>query len=222
MSVKRDLKFLLLRLYYHLRGLKAMFWVPMAGMNVLIPLLNYRSFLKAGADELALLPQEFHRLMAVAAPVLCVWWVLFMLREYVEPDGSEVLFVCPARQKIGDALVLFLLFLANMSVIYAVYIRFFPEMRRSFRMLLCVCVFVFGLSFLLMFLTKSVTITLMVILLYVIVSILFMDDGKNIVPFFSANSIASLKLLKEYYLPLACGGILLSAGGMALNLRKVI
>uniref|UniRef100_UPI003FF04525 hypothetical protein n=1 Tax=Candidatus Fimivicinus sp. TaxID=3056640 RepID=UPI003FF04525 len=89
MPAKRNLKFLLLRLFYHLRGLKAMFWVPMVGMNVLLPLLNYRSFLKAGADELALLPQEFHRLMAVTAPVLCVWWVLFVLREYVEPDGAE-------------------------------------------------------------------------------------------------------------------------------------
>ena len=221
MPAKRNLKFLLLRLFYHLRGLKAMFWVPMVGMNVLLPLLNYRSFLNAGADELALLPQEFHRLMAVTAPVLCVWWVLFVLREYVEPDGAEVLYACPARQKIGDALALFLLFLADMSVIYAVYIHFFPEMRRSFYMLLCVCAFVFGLSFLLMFLTKSVTVTLMVVLLYVIISIVFMD-GKNIVPFYSANNIAPVNLLKEFYLPLACGGILLSAGGMVLNQRKVI
>ena len=94
-------------------------------------------------------------------------------------------------------------------------------MRRSFYMLLCVCAFVFGLSFLLMFLTKSVTVTLMVVLLYVIISIVFMD-GKNIVPFYSANNIAPVNLLKEFYLPLACGGILLSAGGMVLNQRKVI
>lgn len=221
MPVKRDLKFLCLRLFYHLRGLKAMAWVTVAGMNVLVPLLNYRSYLKAGADELALLPQEFHQLMAAVAPVLCVWWVLFVLREYVESDGVEVLYVCPARQKIGDALVLFLLFLANMSVIYAVYIHLFPEMRRSFCMLICVCIFVFGLTFLLMFLTKSVTITLMVILLYVIVSILFID-AKHIFPFFSANSIATVKLLKEFYLPLACGGVLLTAGGVVLNQKKLV
>ena len=77
MPAKRNLKFLLLRLFYHLRGLKAMFWVPMVGMNVLLPLLNYRSFLKAGADELALLPQEFHRLMRLPR-LFCAYGGFFL------------------------------------------------------------------------------------------------------------------------------------------------
>lgn len=221
MSVKKHLKFLLLRLFYHLRGLKAFFWIPLAGMNVVIPLLNYRAFLKAGPSEMALLPQEFHRLMAVAAPVLCVWWVIFALREYVEPDGTEALYVCPARNKLWDALALFLLFFADIGLVYAVYIHLFPEMRRSFCMILCVCVFVFGLSFFLMYATKSVSVTLMAVLLYVVVSVLFIED-KNIFPFFASNYIATAKLLKSFYLPLACGGILLSAGGMVLNQRKVV
>lgn len=219
MSAKRNLKFLCLRLFYHLRGMKAMFWVPIAGLNILIPLLNYRSFLKAGSDEIAMLPQEFHRLMAIAAPVLCVWWVIFVLREYVEPDGAEALYVCPARNKLWDALALFLLFIVNTSLIYTVYIRLFSEMRRSFGMILCVCVFVFGLSFFLMYATKSVTVTLMAVLLYVVVSVLFIED-KNIFPFFDANRIATAKLLIDFYVPLAGGGLILSAGGMLFNHRK--
>lgn len=221
MSVKKYLKFLFLRLFYHLRSLKMLFWVPVVGMNVVVPLLNYRAFLKAGPDEMALLPLEFHQLMAVTAPVLCVWWAIFVMREYVESDGAEVLYVCHARHKIWDAMALFLLFLIDISILYAVYIHFFSEMWRSFCMILCVCVFIFGLSFVLIFLTKSVSITLMIILLYVIVSILFVEE-RNIFPFFSANSIAAPKLLKGFYLPLGASGLILSAGGIILNRRNII
>lgn len=221
MPAEKHLKFLFLRLFYHLRSLKTLFWVPVAGLNVVAPLLNYRAFQKAGVEELALLPQEFHHLMAIAAPVLCVWWVIFVMREYVEADGAEVLYVCHARNKLWDVIALFLLFLVDLSVLYMVYIYLFAEMWRSFCMLLCVCVFLFGLSFLLMFLTKSVSITLMVVLLYVIASILFITQ-KNIFPFFSAAYIPAPKLLKSFYLPLAACGLFLSAGGMILNRRKII
>lgn len=217
MRTKEYLGLLFQRCYWNLKSLKLLFWIPVIVVNLVLPALNYVCYRQNGVG--AYMQVDIVEKALLLLPFLSVWWVIFVLREYVEADGSEVLYVCRSRIKLVDALCPFLLYLFNITLLYSVYIAIFPDvMPLEYARMLCICAFFFGLTYFLVYFTKSITITLLVNLVYYIVSEL-VPMRQPVFPVYKVNGDVTPELFYKLYLPLLAAGVLLGTAGVLINRR---
>lgn len=216
MHIKQYLSLFVTRQYFHLKSIRLLAWVPVALLNAILPafiFLNYNQF-GATAETLRNLLQ----IAMLLLPPFSVWWNIFVLREYLEADGNDVLFVCSHPCKVWDAGCLFLLYVLNMGLWFGVLAGMLPEMRVGLELLrlLCACVFYFGLVYFLLFFTHSVTITLMAALIYTLAN--FISNVSNVFfPFYYSPQPVETEQWFTVYLPLALCGLVLTCAGIMLN-----
>ncbi len=205
------------RLFYHFKCLGFSFFVPLIIVNIVIPTLNILVFLKSGITEE--LYTNILQYTQWLLPFFSVWWVLFVLREYIEPQGNELLYVCKNKCKLTDSIYIFITYIMNIFLLYFAYFLLFSNMRYEFIKILSVCIFYFGLTYFFCFLTKSITLTLMLTILYTLCSIIF--SSRLTFPLYYSLEIITLPIFIANYLPLCLIGILLLSLGAVLNLNKL-
>lgn len=216
MYFKRHLTFFFQRIIYHFKSIKYLFFVPVVMMVAVIPLLNLFSAQKFSVAEEAF--ADILKIDFMLFPVLSVWWSLFILKEYVEADGYELLYVCRNKIKLLDALLPFFLFLFIMGGFFFGYSFLLKDIWFEYFCIVCSCLFYFGLVYCLLFLTRSVTLTLMACLLYTLANLVFLN-GAPPFPFYYTSQRILPNQLWSVYLPLAAAGCSLTGLGVALNIK---
>lgn len=219
MRIKQYLRLHVQRVVGHMKSLGLLFWVPIAILDVFLPLLLLAGYFKEGISEN--LQQTFQDFTRMLVPFLSAWWPLFLSKEYLEADGNELLFVCKNRGKLGDFLQAFVLYLCNAALIYAVVIPLlFPQMALEPVFMLGACIWYFGVFYFLAFLTQSVTINLMVLLLYTLANVLIRSDTVMFPLYYSGYPVEAPVLLMTA-LPLTAAGVVLILLGTVLNKKKL-
>ncbi len=215
MRLKRYLARSLTRVGYHLRSLGFLAAIPLLVLDLLIPCLNIMDYIVYGAgDELRWNILQYSQWLM---PFFSVWWALFVLREYIEGDGNELLYVYGGRCRLPDALWLFALPLLNILLLFLCYTLVLPSMKYEFLRLLTICVFYFGVMYFLSYAAKSITITLMALLLYTIANAALV--GNAAFPFYVSFDDLSAGLYYRQYLPLLLSGLALLTAGVFFNKR---
>lgn len=186
-------------------------FVPFIVLNVLIPIVNIASYRQYGVSG------EFQREIVSTAlmflPFFAAWWPMFFLREYIEADGNELLAFFHNKKQEALCFCTHLIYLANVSALFFVYIKIFPELKLFYLWIIIVCVFYFSLSYFMSFATKSVTLTLMSSLIYAIANQVIIS-GKIIFMIYStAGGYVFLEEWKKIYLPLVILSIVFLAVG---------
>lgn len=205
------------RVYLHWKSLHFQFFVPLIVLDVILPLLLYSFFREYGIDEN--LRDSVHELSQFFLPIFSNWWVLFILREYVESDGNELLYVCKSKCKLPDCLLLFAAFMLNTLILFAALSFVMPGMMSEYVLIFCTCLLYFGVVYAAVFLTNSIVLALLAIMLYTLALTVLPPETPNFILYFS-NGPANSDLLLHIGLPqfmLGCG---LSAVGVFLNLRR--
>lgn len=90
MRIEKNLNLLWLT-YYHLKSLRFLYWVPLAVLFLLLPVLSIEHVHSTGMSETTFL-KTFMELQRYV-PFMATWWILFGLREYAEGNGKELLYV---------------------------------------------------------------------------------------------------------------------------------
>lgn len=199
----------------HLKSLGFLKWVSPLILNAVIPFINYIQYKEFGMG--AGLYMEFLQTAQTVMPFFSIWWVVFALREYVEADGNELLFVSRGRTKLPDALALFLLYILNMAIVFGVYTAFFPQMKYEFFRVLCVCLFYFGMAYCLLFLTKSLTLTLLAALFYMLAVFVTQEGSGALFLLYATKEAVCRALALRVFLPLGLLGAVLTGAGVVLN-----
>ncbi len=204
------------RLIYHLKSIGLLFFIPLVIIDILIPILNIMEYSKYGiGEELYIHILQYSQWFF---PFFSVWWVLFVLREYIESDGNELLYVHADRCKLKDILCLFILYIINITILYFIYDALFPDMKYEFLKILSVCIFYLGITYFFTYLTKSITITLLILILFTLANITY---GSNIMifPLYYTLDKITVSLYINSYLPLMLTGLILLFVGVVLNKR---
>lgn len=215
MCVKRYLVNMYKRAFYHLKNLGFLVAVPLIILNAIIPILNYLQYSKDGiSEELYVNILQYSQWFM---PLLCVWWSVFVLRDYIEGEGNELLFTNQNRNKVADMFSLFLLSILNITVIFSVYTFLMPDMKYEYIKIISICVFYFGIVYCVSFITKSTTITLMLIILYTIANVYWGNTIKaSPLIYYSAEHL-TLKIYFSNYLPFLISGLILIFIGTIFN-----
>lgn len=219
MRFKKYIKSSAVRIFLHLKNLGISFFVPLIIMDVVIPILNYLVYAHYGIGDRLYTSILQYSLWFM--PLASVWWPIFTMRDYIEGDGSELLYVNQNSSRLLDTAYLFIISLLNILIIFAVYTRSMPHMKYEFLRVLCVCILYFGIVYAVGFLTKSTTLTILLSVLYALVS-LYLEKGKdtNILIYVSTETLTE-KVFVSDYLPLAAIGLGLAILGVFLNRRKL-
>lgn len=150
------------RVWLHIKSMREMFFVPLFGYFVLIPLgvwaLSFEPefYLSSSISELCYL----------LVPFLSTWWIYLLLREYAEADGREVLIL--GKGTLFSAAVFCLL--NTMCVLPLLWVPVGYQYQNSIYYLviemMIVSFFMCGLVYFLVHFTKNITISMFIIVLY--------------------------------------------------------
>ncbi len=215
MQFKTNISVIMQRMALHLKQIRLLLCVP-AVVFFVIAALPGGGVAKNGYTEEAL--TELLRIDLMLMPFLSVWSSLFILKEYIEAAGNELLFVYPPRCKLLDPLLAFFGCLLIISCFFIGYMPFFPNMHIEWLRMLFLCVFYFGSMYCILFLSKSVTITLMMLLLYTLANLFFLTGEAHFPLYYNYHPI-TLAQLRHIYLPFLITGCVFTGVGVIRNLK---
>lgn len=217
MRLKQNLSGRLRRAGYHFKSVRMMLPAALLVYDVFIPLLAVYSIHKNGVTDQAF--SDWRVYICMFLPLFSVWCMLFALRDYIESDGNELLYVCRARGKLPDMVLLALPFWLNLLALVAIGSAVFPAIWLELPRYLSACLWYFGLTYCMAYLTRSVTITLMLVLTYTVGNVL-VGVFRPVFPFYFGFEPLSMEVGLAVCLPLALCGVGLAALGAWINHKK--
>lgn len=205
--------------FYSLKNMRILAVIPFIALNLVLTAINITGYMRYGNGYQ--LEEDIRKYAIIFMPLFSNWWPIFAMREYIESDGNELLFIQSNKIKYIDFLTLFLIYLVDISIFLAVYILVYPQLKLVSIWILIICSFIFSITYFLVFFTKSITVTLMCTLLYHIINI--GRAWREPVPLIygSAQGYAFIPEFVHVYFPMLIIGALATAGGIILNYRFI-
>jgi len=163
------------RCYLQGKNMKVSFFVPFFAFYILVPLYAYVKYTVEGNWT------YFDCITDVSldiTPVVCVWWIYLILKEYIEGDGNEILIL-----KGGIISVVGNYFCLTILCYLPVFLlRIFCE-DEPLDLFLPLCVitfFMYGLVLTISFLFRNISMAILIVLLYSIYNSIFFNfnDGE--------------------------------------------
>lgn len=125
MCVKRYLEKSIWNLYFRLKGMGIMSFIPVFGLYGLIPVLNVLAYYFK--NDKNMLYDNIVRMSQYLIPLFSVWIILFILEHCIEEPMHELLYM-NNRIKLWELLLLYIGFCVLMLPLFVVYTRLFPEL----------------------------------------------------------------------------------------------
>lgn len=201
MQHKTNIKRICLILTKSWKNVGLLRFVPFVVLNLIVPIINYMSYKKYGVDSAFL--NEIINTALMFIPVFAAWWPLFILKEYVEADGNELLALFDKHwQEILFVCVNFI-YILNVSVLFVVYTHLFEELKIFYVWLVILCIFYASLAWMISLLTRSTTLALMVVLIYTLINQLI-NNNRVICLLYTTTTIEeTTRAWQLVYAPLA-------------------
>ena len=173
--------------------------IPIAVIYVIIPFLNYCSYAKYGISDS--LYNNIISYTQLFIPFFSALWSVLALREFIEGEGNEVLYINTRK-----IYLIFIDYLAAFFILliplYAVYYSLFENMKLEFIKIMIECILFNSIIYAMMFLLNSVAIALSISIIYTIYSFFhcFLGEGINIAYINLSN--ANYTILLDTYVPM--------------------
>lgn len=151
-------------------------------------------------------------------PLFCVWWSVFILREFIEADGNEVFYSAGLTNIMVQALKPFLLLLCNCALLLALCSAFCPDFVIEFARIFSACIFCFGLIYFVSMCFKSTAIAIFAAIVYMLLCALTRYSD-SVFPMFMSGNLLDRAQLLSLCLPLAVSGVLLVIIGRQIEKR---
>lgn len=201
------------RLY--LKNMGVLGWVPLAVINIFIPAVLVAGYLHygSGSVELDVLAMQVTQALM---PLFSVWWSLFLLRDYVESDGRELLHIAVQKRELREAVKPFLLVAANILMVLVLGSLLTPVLLFEVIRILSVCVFLFGLSYCLVYLFRSISMAFFGVVLYTLIN-WFAPVDTPVFPLYMSNDPLEARQFLTVCFPLIVAGFALMLLGVLCN-----
>ncbi len=218
MRFKRYVKNLFFRTFLHLKSIGVLVYIPLIIINVILPLLTYLVYRQYGiSSRLEISIQEYSQWLL---PLACVWWPMFVMKEYIEGDGRELLYINKTSNRFLDLFLLFIISILNVALIFLVYTSLIPYMKYEYIRILIICFLYFSIVYTIGFTTNSSAFTVLSVILYTLVNVYYgREQNKNILIYLSTQRL-TMKSFISNYLPLLIMGIVLLIFCIIFNKKR--
>ncbi len=203
----------------HLKAVGKAFVIPFAVYNILLPVLLIKVI--KDNDDPAMRQMYILLYFSLLLPFFSVFHSIFTLKEYTEGIGSEALYVCPYRVKLAETAVPFLVMLVNACILFAVFHRELVGAAAEIFCIISVCIFLFGLIYLMAYVFKSTTANLLIILLYVLFNLIAGGRVRFFPFYYGIFDVDTQVFLLSGALFAVCGAVF-TVIGVLINRRRFI
>ena len=208
MRIEKNLNLLWLT-YYHLKSLRFLYWVPLAVLFLLLPVLSIEHVHSTGMSETTFL-KTFMELQRYV-PFMATWWILFGLREYAEGNGKELLYVYKPSL-LPDFFFIFIWYALHAAVLFALYGIFLENYWMDYLLMMIQSLVFASATFFLMLLCRTIAVPFLINVLYEIFCIYSNMNTLTYINMLSVNRIEQIEDLRLPYLPLFVFAIFLIGG----------
>ena len=185
-----------------LKNAGAVRFVPLVLFDVLYPLLLCSMHFNGTKPEM--IEVYLLQMSQVIFPLFSAWDVIFVLREYNESEGNEVLFVNKRVSAGAICAVIFCAMLLNVSIMMA-----------------ASCLFFFGMCSFIISISKSAAISILGGVLYLIANYMFCIN-REVPMFYMSFGLVSSELVLQSCLPLFVLGIALAVAGNIISEKRTV
>ena len=208
---------LLKRSIWHLKGIGIYAWVPVVVLYLITPFLIYVQY-KIGeriGDGHGALYSGIIKQCQHLYPLFSVWCMIFVMHEYIEGEGNELLYI-QNKIKFIEVGILYVYYMLLMLPAFFIYCYLFHEMIWLYLKLAVICFFYMAFTYFLTYLTKSTVITFMAALIYTMIALFANYMKLSGLSYYSTILYTGSKLLQEL-LPFFIWSILFFAAGLYCN-----
>lgn len=149
--------------FIQLKTMGKLFYIPLICLFVVLPVIYILSYHAEGVDGIATSTIIIGQILV---PLFSAWWVLMVLREYVESDGNEILFVYGQKSQAVSVVLLWLFYVICTGIQYAFLSVKLPSAGLDFIHASLVSGLYVGFTYFFVYLTKSIAISFIPLLLY--------------------------------------------------------
>lgn len=158
----QSIKFYLEHFFLQLKGVGKLYFVPVFVLYIFLPLLILGDY-GASGDEI---DSIFVTQCIFFIPILSVWWIFLVMKEYVEGEGKEVLYL-NGHSKLIEVVMLYVYYVIHLMPFFAVALFIIPDVAIGlfFQMMLASFLYC-GLGYLLLYLVKNIAIAFLPLMCY--------------------------------------------------------
>ena len=156
------------RVFLQLKGLRVFASVPPIVLFVVLPALfiPVLEIFGPSEDTYRILLQCIQTIM----PFFSIWWIILISREYIENDGNELLFTFKPKTLWREYLIIFIFYLILAFFAFLIISFYYPAIWWEYVRFFCVASMFFGGAYALMYVTGSVALTFLVIMVLIIIN----------------------------------------------------
>lgn len=212
MCFKRNIVLFLQREILLLKSIKILFWVPIVLVNFLLPAFAYYESKTVDPSSTEYFTETA---ITIIIPLFSAWWSTFILKEFLESSGNEVLWI-GRKTVFAEILFPYIIYVLDFVVVLICISLWLNTLTEIIKMMVIVSVFMFGFSYFTAFMSKNVTVSLLFSVAYVLVNQVIVTGEQQ--PFLYTSAL-NCKLEEAYivYMPVAFSGVLLTIAGYVAN-----
>lgn len=180
--------------YYQIKGVGWFAFVPIIVLYILVPLVNYSSFLYF--HDMDILYSNIIQTTQFLCPLCSVWYVLFILYHYVEQQGCEILYV-GHKYILGNLSVVYCFSVLLLLPLFGVYYSMYSDMWWLYGKIVIVDLLYMLIAYAAAYWSGKIVISIVVLLCYSIFVVMSdMSEVKGII-YYSPHIKVGLQLFQE-------------------------
>lgn len=205
MYYRKRLIFFSERIYFLLKNVGFLSFVPIVLVNIIIPFLTCVSYYTYGfSDEFY---KQISELTQIFIPFSSIWCPALILKEFTDSKGNEILLIGTKKKSSFITLIMFLLFCCNVIIVYIFFYIVFSVPFIELVKILLVSIFYMGTVVLFAHITQNTSATILLLVLYTLSNFIFYKF-QGVFPFYYNNIETTETFIFKNSLPLALIGVL--------------
>lgn len=203
--------------YLSLKNLKGYYFVPIFVLYIIIPIVNIGMINMSGNINSAyiLIFREAERFI----PIMSIWWIVFVFKEYIATDGNEILYCIEesGKVKLYYIALIFIWYIFHVGILFLIYGIFWDNIFFEFTKITIQSFFFSSLVYMLIYTFKSTDISFMFVLIYELLSIFVNSKLSNYISIFENGKRITFQIITTKYLLVSILGILFLLAGVYRN-----
>lgn len=194
-------KFKLKTYYYFLKSINKLWIIPLIIINIIVPAVSFFLYKLKGTDA----EIEILNVLYIFLPISTIWISAFVSETFFSDKAKDVLFFYNNKKQFSTSTLFYLLPTLNVSVIMLLQFNHISDYLGMTIKIICISLFYYGVAMLVLFLSKSATMSILILILYVLLNEFFSFD---FFLFYKSYEALTTSIFLVKYLPLILIGTL--------------
>lgn len=212
-------KFKLKKFYYFFKAINGMWFPPILFINIIVPLMSF-VYYKIGIENTKWAEWDILELMFFLIPISSVWAANFVGELFFTEKAKDSLFFYGTGKRFSTSLFFYFVYIADMVITVLLHKYCVTDVYGMVIKLLCVSVFYYGLSCLILRLTKSAPTINVLLLILIFFNATYAGDYPQLIISYKDFDPLDAGMLKYKYIPLVIIGIVLSLASYFIPSRN--